>query len=145
MFLEISQNSQENTCTRVSFLIKLQTLGAFLTGVFPQVFSCGFCEISKNTFSHRTPTVAASKCLPTLGIHISAAVEINKEVRCAVKCKIWPQHANFLYTKDAITEKAGIFLVSLSAKYSIFHRFLGVYMLQICFPKNFCFQTILTL
>ena len=26
MFLEISQNSQENTCARVSFLIKLQAL-----------------------------------------------------------------------------------------------------------------------
>ena len=26
IFLEISQNSQENTCGRVSFLIKLQTL-----------------------------------------------------------------------------------------------------------------------
>ena len=26
-FLKISQNSQENTCTRVSFLIKLQALG----------------------------------------------------------------------------------------------------------------------
>ena len=24
-----------------------------------QVFSCGFCEISKNTFFHRTPLVAA--------------------------------------------------------------------------------------
>ena len=27
MFLEISQNLQENTCVRVSFLIKLQALG----------------------------------------------------------------------------------------------------------------------
>ena len=27
VFLEISQNSQENTCARVSFLIKLQALG----------------------------------------------------------------------------------------------------------------------
>ena len=27
MFLEISQNSQENTCARVSFLIKLQVIG----------------------------------------------------------------------------------------------------------------------
>ena len=26
----------------------------------PQVFSCEFCEISKNTFSYRTPSVA--KC-----------------------------------------------------------------------------------
>ena len=40
--LKISQNSQENTCARVSFLIKLQALA--------QVFSCQFCEISKNNF-----------------------------------------------------------------------------------------------
>ena len=40
VFLEISQNSQENT--------------------YSQVFSCEFCVISKNTFFHRTPPVAAS-------------------------------------------------------------------------------------
>ena len=28
-----------------------------------QVFSCQFCEISKNTFSHRTPLVAASETI----------------------------------------------------------------------------------
>ena len=38
VFLKISQNSQENTCGRVSFFIK-ETLA--------QMF---FCEISKNTF-----------------------------------------------------------------------------------------------
>ena len=42
VFLEISQNSQENTCARVSFLINCR----------PEVFSCEFCEISKNTFSY---------------------------------------------------------------------------------------------
>ena len=41
MFLEISQNSQENTCE--------------------------FCGISKNTFLHRTPLVTSSKSLPTMG------------------------------------------------------------------------------
>ena len=41
VFLKISQNSQENTCARVSFLIKFQALG---------LFSCEFCKISKNTF-----------------------------------------------------------------------------------------------
>ena len=41
MFLEISQNLQENTCTRVSILTKLQAL--------PEL-SCEFSEISKNTF-----------------------------------------------------------------------------------------------
>ena len=52
MLLEILKNSQENTCARVSFLIKLKAE--------VQVFSCEFCEISKNTFSYRTPPVAAS-------------------------------------------------------------------------------------
>ena len=31
-----------------------------------QVFSCEFCEISKNTFLHRTPLVAASELSPYL-------------------------------------------------------------------------------
>ena len=51
VFLEISQDSQENTCATVSFLIK-KTLA--------QVFSCEFCEISENTFFHITPLVDAS-------------------------------------------------------------------------------------
>ena len=37
--LKILQNSQENTCARISFLIKLHFL-----------FSCEFCEIFKNIF-----------------------------------------------------------------------------------------------
>ena len=63
MFLEISENSQENTCARVYFynrvaglrpdFIKKETLA--------QVFSCEICEISKNTFLHRTPLAAASE------------------------------------------------------------------------------------
>ena len=56
LFLEISQNSQKNTSARVSILIKnlikIETLA--------HVFFCEFCEISKNTFSYRTPLVAAS-------------------------------------------------------------------------------------
>ena len=56
VFLEILQNSQENTCARVSEgwafnFIKGETL--------TQVFSCEFCKISKNTFFNRTPLVAA--------------------------------------------------------------------------------------
>ena len=37
MFLEISQNSQENTCVRVSFLIKLQASGLDL--ICPRLLS----------------------------------------------------------------------------------------------------------
>ena len=60
MFLEISQNSQENTCARVSFLIKLQARNFIKKEILARVFSCEFCEISKNTFFYRTPPVAAS-------------------------------------------------------------------------------------
>ena len=56
VLLEISQNSQKNTCGRVSFSIKLQALDNFVACNFikketlAQMFSCEFCEISKNTF-----------------------------------------------------------------------------------------------
>ena len=61
VFLEISQISQENTCARVSFLIKLQAWDIFIKKeILAQVCSCEICEISKNTLSYRTPLVAAS-------------------------------------------------------------------------------------
>ena len=57
MFLEISQNSQQNTSARVSFLIKLQAWACnfIKSETLTQVISFKFCEISKNTFSYRTP------------------------------------------------------------------------------------------
>ena len=74
VFLEILQKSQENTCAKVcflkklqatvkvSFLIKLQakTCKFIKKETLIQVFSCEFCKNSKNTFSYRTPPVAAS-------------------------------------------------------------------------------------
>ena len=62
--LEISQNTQENTCARVSFLIKLQAeaYNAIKKKTLAQVFSYEFFEISKNNFSYRNPRVAASVC-----------------------------------------------------------------------------------
>ena len=50
VFFKISQNSQENTCARVSFLIKLQACNFIKKETLAQVFSCEFCEILKNTF-----------------------------------------------------------------------------------------------
>ena len=62
VFLEILQNLQENNFARVSFLIKLQASACNFIKKKPlaQVFSREFYEISKNTFSYRTPLVAAS-------------------------------------------------------------------------------------
>ena len=62
VFLEISQNSQENTCARAFFLIKLQGCNFIKKETLTQVFSCEFCEISKNTFStEHLQTTASSK------------------------------------------------------------------------------------
>ena len=49
VFLEVSQNSQENACARVSFLVMLQTSGPNLE----------FCKFLK-TVLYRAPLVAAS-------------------------------------------------------------------------------------
>ena len=55
VFLEISQNPQDNTFARASFLIKLQACCNFIKKeTLAQVFSCDFCEISKNNIFHRT-------------------------------------------------------------------------------------------
>ena len=62
LFLEISQNSHVNTCARASFSLKVQA-GAcnfIKKETLAHVFSYEFCEISKNTFSYRTPPMAAS-------------------------------------------------------------------------------------
>ena len=45
----MSQNSQENTCARVSFLIKVQASCNYIKKeIVAQVFFCEFCEIFKN-------------------------------------------------------------------------------------------------
>ena len=65
VFLKMSQNSQENTCVRVSSLIKLQpkTWNVTKKETLAQVFSFEFCEIFWNTYFYRTPLVTASVCL----------------------------------------------------------------------------------
>ena len=50
--LEISQNSQENTCARVTLLKK---------GLWHRCFPVNFVKFLGNTFLHRVPLVAASE------------------------------------------------------------------------------------
>ena len=88
VFFEISQNSQENTCTRDSFLIKS----------LAQMFSCEFCGISNNTFSYRTPLVAASE-------HSFGMFLINKKIaftekRCRVKFSSIKKHLLLINQKQ---------------------------------------------
>ena len=53
VFLEISQNSRENTCARESLQAQACNLNKKVT--LAQVFSYGFCKSSKNTSFNRTP------------------------------------------------------------------------------------------
>ena len=50
VLLEISQNSRENTCARVSPVPEPQACNVIKKETLAQVFSCEFCEISKNIF-----------------------------------------------------------------------------------------------
>ena len=59
VFLEISQNSQENTCARVSFLIKLQASGlrpatVLKKGLWHRCFPNNSAKFLRTLF-HRTP------------------------------------------------------------------------------------------
>ena len=62
VLLEISQNSQGNTCARVPFLIKLQAevCNFIKKETLAQMFSCEICEISKNTLFIEHLRVTAS-------------------------------------------------------------------------------------
>ena len=61
VFLKISQNPQENTFARVSFLTKLQEVCNFIKKeTLAQVFFSEFCEIFKNIFFIEHLLVTAS-------------------------------------------------------------------------------------
>ena len=57
------QNSQEHTCARVPFLVKLQAESCNIIEkqTMVLVFSFDFCEIFKNTFFYKTPPMVASE------------------------------------------------------------------------------------
>ena len=61
VFLNISQNSQENTCTKAYFLIKLPEACNFIKrNTLAKMLFCEFCELFKNTFFTENLRVTAS-------------------------------------------------------------------------------------
>ena len=60
----VLRNFTKFTCTRASFLIKLQAKACnfIKKETVAQAFSCEFWKISKDTFLYETPRVAASVC-----------------------------------------------------------------------------------
>ena len=61
MFLEIRQNSQENSRLYQSLFFNKVAGNLIKKETLAQVLSCEFCNISKNTFLNRTALVAASR------------------------------------------------------------------------------------
>ena len=61
MFLNISQNSQENICTKAYFLIKLSEACNFIKkNTLAKVLFCEFCEFFKKAFFTENLRVTAS-------------------------------------------------------------------------------------
>ena len=65
VFLKILENSQESTCARVSFLIKLQEWAcSFIKKeTLVQMFSCKFCEILRTPSLQHTSRGLLLKCV----------------------------------------------------------------------------------
>ena len=63
MLLKASQNSQENTCTRISFSVELQACKFIKKETRVHVFSSEICETFRNTFftEHLRTTVSKAK------------------------------------------------------------------------------------
>ena len=115
VFLEISQNSRENTCARVSFLLKLLACNFIKKETLAKVFSCEFYEIFKSSFFYRTPLVTAfanSKKLQFMilgkGGRLSVTLNISKiKIRESQKvmlsgltidhCLTFKNHIDILY------------------------------------------------
>ena len=82
VFLKISQTSQENTCAKVFFSMKLQASGQqlYLKKTLAQVFSCEFRKISKNAFftEHLRATASGNSFLNIwLGLECASRVHVH--------------------------------------------------------------------
>ena len=72
VFLEILQYSQENTCARASFFIKVTGLSlrpaTLLKRDWHMCFPVNFVKFLRTPFLHRTPLVAASEQISLTGL-----------------------------------------------------------------------------
>ena len=85
----------------------------FIKKSLAQVFSCEFCEISKNTFFHRTPLVAASERCRSFSYFLL-------QVFCS----------QFCYTLIFIYKQLGSGVIPQSCLY--FQGFMGSKLFNVC-------------
>ena len=104
----LQENSQENTCARVSFLA--------------QVFSYELGEISKNTFFYRTPLVAASKRSSyNVRKNVFFPTKKSERMQCKYNRKLNAKtHGNFKERKDRtpVLQRMDIWWKDLVSKFN---------------------------
>ena len=155
-FLEISQNSQENTCARVSFSINLlpQPLKSILldtlSGWFSeavartcncnkikkenliQVFSCEFCDISKNIFFTEHLRVIASEYMasfcyvPNSEVINCCCIPVNVFCEIFRKNFMWKRHLSITNKKESLLKRMWIWNLKFKICY------LPIYLYGIC-------------
>ena len=89
VLLTISQNSQNNTCDRVSFLIKLQVLACNIIKkeTVSQAFSCDFCKIFENAFFTDYLGSTWPPFMPVRNRKLNGQIRIFKRGHCSVHIK----------------------------------------------------------
>ena len=106
VFLEICQNSEKNNSARVSFLIKLLARPATLLKkrLWHRCFPVNFCEISKNTFFHRIPLVAASEYTTTPQFPRQFANQVFKRTSFTYDTQMFVSTITHDFCRQSITD-----------------------------------------
>ena len=130
VFLEILENSQEKTCARVPFLIKLQAQACnfIRKETLAQAFSCEFSEISKNTYSYRAP--------PWLRVWVFCIKSITIWVFCDVKVTYAFRKGNTQYFNSFIINHNNFFSICQ-------YHFCGLMLLHLMTMILLVFQNVL--
>ena len=127
MFLEFSQNSQGNTCVRVSFLKKLLawpepatllTRGYCTLESLAQLFSCEFCEIFKYTLFHRTVPLASSENEQFWEISLSQIFMITVKSKTSKTHKFTGRHKSYK-TSTTKNNPKSFFIKTIFENYSL--------------------------
>ena len=108
MFQEILQNSIKRHLCHSLFFNKVagprpEACNFIKKEALAQVFSCEFCEISKNTFSCRTPRVAASD-FAAFGLNMEI-YSVNLRIQPKRKKIVTNQNFEFDQFSHSVTKK----------------------------------------
>ena len=115
---------------RLATLLKNESLA--------QMFSCEFCEMSKNTFSYRTPLVAASEisfshlCKAAFTLIYILMIKINLSINSSIYISIYISRRNVfllrngdLYSIYTFQIKSSFYLKSINQEFLFFSKSLN--------------------